>query len=113
MYGIETAALDPENFIAGEFPIARDFGAVKEGATVRIHAPVAQTSAGIEEAGEETLDDLMGIAAEEPSDGQVVVYLTGEFFSDALVLPSGVTAEALKPAFRKLGIFLKEMKKVG
>ena len=33
--------------------------------------------------------------------------LTGEFFADGLTLPDGVTVEALKPAFRKLGIFLK------
>ena len=50
---------------------------------------------------------LCGIAADDSTDGGVVYYLTGEFFADALTLPSGVTVEALKPAFRKLGIFLK------
>jgi hypothetical protein len=28
MYGIEEAACAPENFFAGNFPIAKDFGAV-------------------------------------------------------------------------------------
>ena len=53
------------------------------------------------------LDKLCGIAADDSTDGGVVYYLTGEFFADGLTLPEGVTAEALKPAFRKLGIFLK------
>ena len=43
-----------------------------------------------------------GEAAEE-----VVVYLTGEFFADAITLPEGVTADTLAKAFRNIGIFLK------
>lgn len=109
MYEVNESAYAPENFFAGNFPIAKDFGAIKTGATIHKHAPIVQGENGIEEATAATLDKLIGIAADEPSGGEVVYYLTGEFFTKALHLPSGVTAEALKPAFRKMGIFLKEM----
>ena len=51
--------------------------------------------------------DVGEVAADDSTDGGVVYYLTGEFFADGLTLPTGVTAAALKPVFRKLGIFLK------
>ena len=38
---------------------------------------------------------------------KVPVYLTGEFFADALNWPAGTAAEDVKTAFRALGIFLK------
>lgn len=117
MYEIKTDQTSPVNFFAGDFPIVTDVGDVKEGATVRKYAPVALTAAGIVEAeapagegGTATpgnLDSICGIAAADSTDGGVVYYLTGEFFAAALTLPDGVTVEALKPAFRKLGIFLK------
>lgn len=116
MYEIQTDQTSPVNFFAGDFPIVTDVGDVKKNATVRKYAPVALTADGIVEAeaptsGETTkpgnLDKLCGIAAADSTDGGVVYYLTGEFFADALTLPDGVTVEALKPAFRKLGIFLK------
>lgn len=121
MYEITNTEFTPENFIAGDFPMKTDFGPVKNGAKIRKYAPVVQGENGIEEitaamipttgedATEGALNTLIGIAADEPSGGEVVYYLTGEFFSEALVLPDGVTADDIKPAFRKLGIFLKEM----
>jgi len=109
MYEITTTEFNPENFFAGSFPIAKDVGAIKTGATINRHAPLVKGATGIIEADSESLDDLIGIAAAAPSGGKVVYYLTGEFFADALHLPTGVTVEALKPAFRKLGIFLKEV----
>ena len=109
MYGIEEAACAPENFFAGNFPIAKDFGAVLSGTTIHKHAPIVMNASAIKEAAADTLDDLVGIAADESSGGEVAYYLTGEFSMEALYLPSGVTAEALKPACRKLGIFLKEV----
>ena len=114
MYGITNeASYTPENFFAGSYPIAKDFGAVKSGATIHRHAPIVMGEDGIEEAAADTVDKVVGIAADESSGGEVVYYLTGEFFSEALYLPSGVTADALKPAFRELGIFLKEMNSNG
>lgn len=113
MYSINESTYTPDNFFAGSFPIAKDFGAIKPGATINKHAPVVQGETGIEEATAATLDKLIGIAADEPNAGGVVYYLTGEFFAQALHLPDGVTTAALKPAFRKMGIFLKEMNNNG
>lgn len=113
MYNVTESAYAPENFFAGSFPIAKDFGTIKTGATIRRHAPIVQGENGIEEATAETIDKLIGITADEPNGGEVVYYLTGEFFVEALHLPSGVTAETLKPVFRKMGIFLKEMNNNG
>ena len=113
MFDINTMEHMPENFFAGSFPIATDFDTIKTGATVRRHAPVIMGANGIEEASATTLDKLIGIAAAEPSGEEVIYYLTGEFFTQAIVLPTGVTAEALKPALRKLSIFLKEVNQNG
>jgi hypothetical protein len=110
MFDIKTATYTPDNFFAGPYPIAKDFGDVKKDAVIHKWAPLSQGEDGIEEAAAGTLDKLIGLSADEPSGGEVVYYLTGEFFTEALHLPAGVTAEALKPAFRKLGIFLKERK---
>lgn len=114
MYNVTESAYMPENFFAGSFPIAKDFGAIKAGATIHRHAPIVQGESGIEEATAATLDKLIGISADVPNaSGEVVYYLTGEFFVEALHLPNGVTAEALKPVARKVGIFLKEMNNNG
>lgn len=125
MYEIKNTEFIPENFFAGDYPVKTDVGPVKDGAAIRKHAPVVRGAEGIEEftadmlpaettdgeSGENvvtgTFDTLLGIAAEDSDGGEVVYYLTGEFFGEALILPDGVTAAALKPAFRKLGIFLK------
>ncbi|WP_322199424.1 hypothetical protein [Acutalibacter intestini] len=107
MYEIQKDQTNPVNFFAGDFHVVTEAGDVKSGETVRKYAPVIKTADGISEATENGLANLHGIAAGNSTDGGVVCYLTGEFFADALILPDGVTVEALKPAFRKLGIFLK------
>lgn len=107
MYEIQTDQTNPVNFFAGEFPVVTEVGAVKAGETVRKYAPVVLTADGISEATDATVADLCGVAADDSTDGGVVYYLTGEFFADALVLSADATVDVLKPAFRKLGIFLK------
>ena len=107
MYEIQKDQTSPVNFFAGDFPVVTEAGDVKSGATVRKYAPVIKIADGISEATADGLADLYGIAADDSTDGGVVCCLTGEFFADALPLQDGVTVEALKPAFRKLGIFLK------
>ena len=109
MFEINKAEIAPDNFFAGSFPIATDFGRVKTGAAIRARAPVVQGADGIEEVTATTVADIIGISADVPSGGKVVYYLTGEFFMQALTLPDGVTPEILKPALRKLTIFLKEI----
>lgn len=125
MFDINTAECTAENVFAGDFPVVRDFGAIKAGAVIHKLAPLVQGADGIEEltaamlpttgenASAGSLDKLIGIAADEPSGNEVVYYATGEFFAEGLTLPEGVTAAALKPVFRKLGIFIKEMKNYG
>lgn len=117
MYEIQTDSKAPVNVFAGDYPIVTEVATVATGSTVRKLAPVSMTDSGLVEAaaasgeGESAdpgnLDKLYGIAAADSTDGGAVVYLTGEFFASALTLPEGVTVAALKPAFRKLGIFLK------
>ncbi|RPF48253.1 hypothetical protein EDD70_1068 [Hydrogenoanaerobacterium saccharovorans] len=107
MFEIGKTAHTPDNFFAGTFPIVTDVGIIKPGADIKKHAPLSKGENGIEEAAADTLDKLVGIAADVPSEGEVVYYLTGEYFANALVLPKGVTLEALKPALRQLEIFLK------
>lgn len=107
MYEIQKDQTSPVNFFAGDFPIVTEVGDVAEGVTVRKYAPVALVGGKVVEATAESLDNLCGIAAADSTDGGVVYYMTGEFFAAALTLPDGVTADDLKPAFRKLGIFLK------
>ncbi len=125
MYDINTAELKAENFLAGNYPIVTDVGTIKKNAIIRKRAPLVQSEDGIEEftaamlpttgenASAGSLDKIIGIAADEPSGEEVTVYLTGEFFAEGLTLPEGVTAADLKPAFRKLGVFIKEMKNYG
>lgn len=121
MYDVSTAELIADNFLAGNFPIVTDSGKIKKNAVIHKRAPLVQGEDGIEEltaamlpttgenASAGSLDKIIGIAADEPSGDEVVIYLTGEFFAEGLTLPDGVTAADLKPAFRKLGIFIKEM----
>jgi len=108
MYEVNAANYNPDNFYRGGFPAMTGFGLVKEGAAVRRHAPVALTDAGLAEVTAETLNQLVGIAADEPdAGGNLVYYQTGTFASAAVVLPEGVTLEALQAACRPLSIFLQ------
>lgn len=108
MFDINVAKRTFDNFYAGSFPIATDTGKVETGATIRAHAPIVMGENGITEATAETVEGVIGISAAESSGDEVVYYLTGEFFAQALHLQSGVTTEALRPHLRKLSIFLRE-----
>lgn len=108
MYGVKEANYVPDNFYLGGFPALTETGTVKEGASVRKHAPVALGADGLAEATAETLNQLVGIVADDPDDnGNAVYYQTGIFSGEAIVLPEGVTIDALKAACRPLSIFLK------
>lgn len=107
MYEIKEETMTPTNFYAGSFPIVTESDTIKSGETVRKYAPVIKTVDGIEEAGADNLDKLVGIAVDEPNNDEIVYHTTGEFFKEAIVLPTGVTIEALKTACRKLSIFFK------
>jgi hypothetical protein len=108
----QTFTYTPEHLIAGT-----DIGittAVKEAAAnLDKGAPVILNGSG--KAAKVVVDDgavvttgLYGIVADSAASGEdVVIYLTGEFFADALALETGVTAADLEVPFRNIGIFLK------
>lgn len=112
---------EPEHFIAGTtFPIAK---AVKVAAeAISAHAPVVldaatgkvknvtatTTGSGENKTTNVNTDGLYGLASEDTAaDETVVVYLTGEFFADALALSEGVSADNVEVPLRNLGIFLQ------
>ncbi|MBE6012091.1 MAG: hypothetical protein E7234_05990 [Lachnospiraceae bacterium] len=107
MYEIKSDSYNPVNVFAGDYPVIKDYGKVKENEVIRKLVPVVSSEAGFEEVTAENISGLYGIAADDSSGGEVVMYLTGEFFTEGITMPEGVTANLLKPAFRKLGIFLK------
>lgn len=114
MYGIERRECKPKNFFAGDFPIVPESGTAAvdipeytpvttdgDGKITPVAAKAGDTAA--------TIDAVIGITADAAEkDGPVVYYQTGEFFAEAINLPSGVTLAELKPALRKLSIFLKD-----
>ena len=98
----------PDYLIAGtNFPIMTEALVAAEALTMG--APVKLDSNGKAETVATTEEDeVYGIAAEAAeANGTVVVYLSGEFFADALDYETSVTADTLKPYFRKLGIYLR------
>ena len=124
MYEIQKDQSVPVKFFAGEYPVVTAVKAVAAGKSVKQYEPVKLTDNGIEPVVkvaaseavsgtstpakseyENTTAGIYGIAAEAAE--EVVVYLTGEFFADAITLPEGVTADTLAKAFRNIGIFLK------
>lgn len=108
MYGINKATYTPNNFYLGCFPVIPEHGTIKEGAIVRKHVPIAQGTDGLEEVTTENLKQIVGITADEPDDnGNIVYYQTGEFNSESVILPDGVTIDELRAACRSLSIFLK------
>ena len=127
MYEIQKDQSVPVKFCAGEYPVVTAVKAVATGKSVKQYEPVKLTDNGIEPVVkvaaseavsgtstpakseyENTTAGIYGIAATAAeATEEVVVYLTGEFFADAITLPEGVTADMLAKAFRNIGIFLK------
>lgn len=118
MYDIERRSVEPKNFFAGDFPIVPESGTaavdIPEYTPVTTNAdgkitPIAAATGSGDTATPATIGDVIGITAEAAEkDGPVVYYQTGEFFAAAINMPAGVTMAELKPALRKLTIFLKD-----
>lgn len=111
-YEVKSGAYTPENVLAGPFPVKTEVAKVGAAAVARltpvklVDGKVAPIAAGTEAAPADS--GLYGITADDgEKNGEVPVYLTGEFFADALNWPAGTAAEDVKTAFRALGIFLK------
>ena len=122
MYEIQKDQTSPVNFFAGDYPVATAVREVSSGKSVKKYDPVklepiVKVDASAADSGsttpakteyENTTAGIYGIAAGDAGAGEdVVVYLTGEFFADAINLPDSVTVETLTTAFRNIGIFLK------
>lgn len=106
-YAIEKRSIEPKNFFAGEFPTVTETG-IAAAALVE-YTPVTTDAGGnILAAAADTASNVIGItAAAAEKDAPVVYYMTGEFFADAINLPTGVTIDTLKPALRKISIYLR------
>ena len=107
----KTFSTAPEYFLAGAtIGIAK--ATKKASAAVAAHAPLdsdeVKPIAKVDGSNPLSVTGLYGITADSAEAGEEVpVYLTGEFFADALVLPEGVKAADIEVALRNLGIFLK------
>lgn len=109
MYEVKEYAYEPERFLAGDMPVGKEVMECAEDAEIKARSLVSQEG-GKAVAYTGTAGSLTvpyGIAAADAENGQVVVYLSGEFFGEALVLPEGVTAEDVTPLARENGIFIK------
>lgn len=124
MYEIQKDQSVPVKFFAGEYPVVTAVKAVATGKSVKQYEPVKLTDSGIEPVVkvaaseavsgtstpakseyENTTAGIYGIAATAAEAAEeVVVYLTGEFFADAITLPEGVTADTLAKAFRNISL---------
>ncbi len=96
---------DPSYLIAGT-AIGIATAVKTAGEDLELGTPVALADGVVTAA--TSAEGLYGITADSAESGKdVPVFLSGEFFADALTLPEGVTADDLEVAFREIGIFLK------
>lgn len=104
---------EPKYFIAGTR--SGITSATKEAAAdIEAHAPVLLADgkispiAKVDGSHALSLTGLYGIAADGAASGEeAVIFLTGEFFGDALVLPEGVKVADVEVPLRNIGVFLK------
>ena len=104
---------EPKYFIAGT-RIGITTATKEAAADIEAHAPVLLADgkvspiAKVDSSHALSLTGLYGVAADSvTSGGEAVIFLTGEFFGDALVLPEGVKVTDVEVPLRNLGIFLK------
>lgn len=112
MFEVKTNECSGDNFLAGTMNIAKDALEVNEGQVIKARSLVTIENGKASAYTKENADGKVvpyGIAAADAENGKVVVYMTGEFFGEKLVLPEGVDAETVKPLLRSNGIFLKNL----
>lgn len=107
MYEIQTGESSTSNILAGGFDIVTGVEVVAEDTVIRKHSLVAKGDDGATEATEETLDNIIGIAAEDSTEAGVVVYQTGCFQERGILFPDDVTADDVRDILRKYSIFIK------
>lgn len=104
----KTFECQPERFIAGTDIRITTAAKVADGA-LAAHTPVTITGGKVKAiTSAENLTGLYGLSADSAENNkEAVIFLTGEFFADSIVLPEGVKASDIEVAFRNIGIFLK------
>lgn len=101
----------PKMVHAGDFPVVTESGTVSDDGDILELMPVTlKTDGKIAAVTVDTIEDVYGIAAQPAKAGEeIVVYLTGNFFASALVLPEGITITKLRTPLRKRGVFLVDI----
>lgn len=115
----QTFSAEPEYFIAGTAEIVTAVktaaAALKKGSPVVLNSDgklaaitVSTSGSGDTATTTVTTTGLYGLLAEDAAEGEEgIVYLSGKFFADALVLPDGAKAADVEVALRNIGIYLK------
>lgn len=107
MYEIEQGKSSTSNIFVGGFDIVTGVEAVAEDAFIRKHSLVSKGGDGATEATKETLENIVGIAAEDSTEAGVVIYQTGCFQERGILFPEDVVAEDVIDILRQFNIFLK------
>ena len=107
----KTFSTQPDYLVAGVAEIVtatkETAAALERGAVVALNGDGKLAAITVAD-GAVTTDGLYGIMAEAAGAGEDgIVYLSGEFFADELVLPAGMAAADVEVALRNIGIYLK------
>ena len=108
----KTFSTQPDYLIAGNAEIVTAVkeasAALKRGAPVVLNSDGKLAAISVSGSSAPYTTGLYGILAEDAASGEDgIVYLSGEFFADALVLPANATAADVEVPLRNLGIYLK------
>ncbi len=98
----------PKMVHAGDYPVVTESGTVSNDGDILELMPVVLNEDGkIAAVTADTIENVYGLSAQPANAGEeIVIYLTGKFFANALSLPEGITAKDLKTPLRKRNIFL-------
>lgn len=103
-----------DNLFAGDAEVVPEAVTIKKGEVIPKFSVVAKNAEGkvVTAAKDDDTLKLYGILAEDVNatdkDVESVVYLSGEFNSNTVIVPEGHTLEDFKVGLRGIGIYLKE-----
>lgn len=103
-----------DNLFAGDAEVVTEVVTIKMGEVIPKFSIVAinPDGKGVTPAKDDETLKLYGILAEDVNatdkDIKSVVYLSGEFNSNTVIVPKGRTLEDFKVGLREIGIYLKE-----
>ncbi len=106
MYKVETDTNKASNVFAGDFPVVTT--TVVAGSDIKANEIVVYKSSEFVRADDTPGGKPYGIAATDASAGEeVVIYLSGVFHKDAILLSDDMTIEKATIGLRLVGIYLK------